>query len=30
MHQDSGKKTAMENINSHKDCDIIEAGLCEK
>ena len=29
MHQDSRKKTAIENIYSHKHCDIIAAGLCE-
>ena len=23
------EKAAIEYINSHKDCDIIEAGLCE-
>lgn len=29
MHQDSRKKTAIENISSHKACDIIKAGLSE-
>ena len=23
------EKAAIENINSHKDCDIMEAGMCE-